>query len=333
MDSDQTFTALWVEEKPGGGVNRRIIQRKIGELPQGNLLVRVRYSSLNYKDALSASGNHGVTRHYPHTPGIDAAGEVVESSDPTFHPGDPVIVMNYELGVSIPGGYGQYIRVPVGWAIPLPPGVTLEQSMAYGTAGLTAAVSVDRLLRMGVQPAQGEVLVTGATGGVGIFAVGFLAREGFRVIAATGKPERAEFLKQSGAQTVIQREEVNDTSGKALLHARWAGVIDTVGGNYLATALASTQPGGTVTCCGNVASPELHTTVFPFILRGVNLVGIDVNQVTLAERQALWDRLSGAWKVDRLEELYRVVPLNGLEGEIQRILKGGQTGRVVVDLE
>jgi putative YhdH/YhfP family quinone oxidoreductase len=184
-----------------------------------------------------------------------------------------------------------------------------------------------------VQPAQGEVLVTGATGGVGIFAVEFLAREGFRVVAATGKPEKADFLKQSGATAIIQREELNDTSGRALLHARWAGVVDTVGGNYLATAIASTQPGGAVTCCGNVASPQLHTTVFPFILRGVSLLGIDVNQVTMAERQVLWKRISGDWKVDHLEELYRVVPLQELEGEIQRILKGGQTGRVVVNLD
>lgn len=332
MDADQEFNALWVEEQPGGGVTRQVIRRKVGDLPPGDLLVRVRYSSLNYKDALSASGNRGVTRKYPHTPGIDAAGEVVESTSPNFQSGDRVIVMDFDLGANTPGGYGQFIRVPAGWAMHLPEGITLEQSMAYGTAGLTAALSIDKLLKQGVSPGQGEVLVTGSTGGVGIFAVGMLAHQGFQVVAVTGKSEKADFLRRHGANRVIPRAEASDESGKPLLHAYWAGVVDTVGGNYLATALKTILPGGAVTCCGNVASPELHTTVFPFILRGISLLGIDVSQTPMEYRKELWAKITGSWAVAGLDELYRVVPVEELEPEIEKILKGGQSGRVVVKL-
>jgi acrylyl-CoA reductase (NADPH) len=200
MDSSTEFTALWVEEGADGQFTRRLARRKIGDLPPGEVLVRVRYSSLNYKDALSASGNRGVTRRYPHTPGIDAAGEVVESADPALQPGDAVIAMDHELGVSLPGGFGQYIRVPASYVLPLPPGLSLKDCMAYGTAGLTAAYGVARLEQCGLKPDQGEVLVTGATGGVGVFAVAMLARDGFTVVAATGKLNQAPLLKSLGAK-------------------------------------------------------------------------------------------------------------------------------------
>ncbi len=332
VDEATPFQALWIEELAGGGVTRSIVTRRVGDLPPGEVLVRVQYSSLNYKDALSASGNHGVTRHYPHTPGIDAAGVVMTSSVPAFSPGDPVVVMRGELGTNVPGGYGQYVRVPAEWVTALPEGLTLKESMAYGTAGFTAAMSVHRLEAYGIQPEDGEILVTGATGGVGIFSVFMLARDGYRVVAATGKTGERALLEKMGAAEVIARDEVNDTSGKALLSARWAGAVDTVGGNFLATALRATKPGGCVTACGNAASPELHMTVFPFILRGVALLGVDISHVPPALWAELWGRIADPWKVNALDAIIRETPLAALPTEIDRILRGGQVGRVVVNL-
>jgi putative YhdH/YhfP family quinone oxidoreductase len=332
VDEDTPFQALWVEEVQGGGVTRRIATRRIGDLPAGDVLVRVRYSSLNYKDALSASGNHGVTRRYPHTPGIDAAGVVVQSRTPALHPGDEVVVMGRELGANFPGGYGQYIRVPADWVFSLSAGLTLKESMAYGTAGFTAAMSVFRLEAYGVRPPDGEILVTGATGGVGVFAVAILVRDGYRVVAATGKLDQREMLAGLGAAQVIPREALNDTSGKALLNGRWAGVVDTVGGNYLATALRATKPSGCVTACGNAASAELHLTVFPFILRGVALLGIDMSLASPELTRELWQRIAGPWKVSGMQAFIHERPLEALDAEIERILHGGQAGRVVVDL-
>jgi acrylyl-CoA reductase (NADPH) len=293
----------------------------------------VKYSSLNYKDALSAAGNHGVTRTYPHIPGIDAAGVVETSSSARYQPGDEVLVTAAEMGVSQPGGYEQYLCVPENWLIPLPKGLSLRQSMVYGTAGFTAAMCVDRLARAGVTPDLGEILVTGATGGVGSLAVGILAKENFKVVAATGKTEHTRLLLALGAGQVISRNDVSDTSGKALLHARWAGVVDTVGGNYLSTAIRSTLPGGVVTTCGNAASPDLSLTVYPFILRGVSLLGIDATRPTSQERARLWSKLAQDWKLEVLDELARDVPLDGVDEEVRRMLAGGQTGRVVVSLD
>lgn len=333
MDSSTEFDALWVEETADGRFTRRIARRKIEDLPAGDVLIRVHYSSLNYKDALSASGNRGVTRHYPHTPGIDAAGIVVESKNPAFQPGDAVICLANELGVSLPGGFGQYICVPATLVQPLPPGLNLKECMAYGTAGLTAAYGVYRLERYGLAADQGEVLVTGATGGVGTFAVGMLASDGYSVVAATGKADQETFLRSLGARVVIQRESLNDDSGKGLLSARWAGAFDTIGGNYLATILKSTRPGGVVACCGNAASADLHLTVYPFILRGVALLGIDVLRADPSLRRELWDRIASHWRVPHIDALTRECRLEELEPEIERMLHGGQTGRVVVNIQ
>jgi acrylyl-CoA reductase (NADPH) len=326
------FQALLVEEIEGRGFTRRVVDRSIADLPAGEVLVKVHYSSLNYKDALSASGNRGVTRAYPHTPGIDAAGVVVSSSVPDFNPGQEVFSVSAELGVSCPGGFGQFIRVPANWLMVVPAGLSLYESMSYGTAGFTAALCVDQLQAAGVRPATGEVLVTGATGGVGIMAVGILAREGYQVTAATGKLEQAGLLEQMGASRVIHREEVNDTSGRPLLSGQWAGVVDTVGGNYLATAIRATRPEGAITACGNAASPDLPLTVFPFILRGVRLIGIDATRTQKEERARLWSKLGQAWKLPNLDLLAREVSLHQLDEEIEKILRGGQTGRVVVNL-
>jgi acrylyl-CoA reductase (NADPH) len=328
----EIFQALVVHETAESQFVRQIEERSLADLPQGDVLIRVHYSSLNYKDALSASGHRGVTRAYPHTPGIDAAGVVEESSDDRFRPGDRVLVTGYDLGMNTSGGFGQYVRVPAEWVVEVPRDLSLRESMIYGTAGVTAGLSVLKLQAQGVTPDQGEVLVTGATGGVGSLAVGILANDGYPVVAATGKLEAAQFLLDLGAQEVVHRDEVRDTSGRPLLSGRWAGAVDTVGGEYLATALKSTRIDGVVTCCGLVASPELPTTVYPFILRGVSLLGIDSQNCPMATRLRLWQKLAGEWKLAHLGDLARECSLDGLEVEIERILQGKQRGRVVVDL-
>ncbi|MFL6714504.1 MAG: YhdH/YhfP family quinone oxidoreductase, partial [Sulfurifustis sp.] len=276
--------------------------------------------------------NRGVTKQYPHTPGIDAAGVVEESSSSAFRAGDEVICTGFDLGMDTDGGFGEYIRVPAGWLVRLPKGMTLKESMIYGTAGFTAALCVDRLLKEGLQPAAGEVVVTGATGGVGSLAVGILARLGYRVIAVTGKMDQKEFLTRVGAAGVVGRDELDDKSGKPMITARWAGAVDTVGGNILATVLKSLKPNSAVACCGLVASPELHTTVFPFILRGASLFGINSVDRPLEHRRTLWGHLAADWKPPLLTQIARECRLEQLEPEIERILKGGQSGRVIVNL-
>ncbi len=329
--SPEKFTALIVEQPEPKKFTRRIGQKSIDELPEGDLVVKVHYSSLNYKDALSATGNPGVTRNFPHTPGIDAAGEVVECASGAFAPGEKVIVTSYDLGMETDGGFGQYIRVPSRWAVRLPEGLSLRESMILGTAGLTAGLSVLRLSQ-GVKPEDGDILVTGATGGVGSLAVDILARAGYRVVAATGKLGEAEFLKNLGAAEVVGRDEVTAGADRPMMKARWAGVVDAVGGDILAAAIKATQYGGVVTCCGLVASPELPINVFPFILRGVSLVGIDSAECPMEPRRQVWERLAGPWRLDHLDATATEVTLAGLEEKIAAILKGQIRGRTLVNL-
>jgi putative YhdH/YhfP family quinone oxidoreductase len=326
----EQFKAMIVAEQPEKKFTRRIGTRTINDLPEGELLIKVQYSSLNYKDALSATGNPGVTRKFPHTPGIDAAGEVVEDASGTFRPGDKVVVTGWDLGMNTPGGYGEYIRVPAGWAIPLPEGLSLRDSMILGTAGFTAGLCVHALADR-VNPAAGEILVTGATGGVGSVAVAILAKAGYQVVAVTGKADQVDFLKSLGAGEVITREMLMENANRPMMKERWAGAVDVVGGEMLAAVLKSTRYGGTVTCCGLVGSPELPVNVFPFILRGVSLLGIDSVQCPVEPRLAVWKKLAGEWRVD-LEALVSEVSLEELEGSIQSILKGGLRGRVLVKL-
>ena len=325
------FKAMVVAETENKKYERKITDRSIDDLPEGEVLVKVGYSSLNYKDALSASGNKGVTRKYPHTPGIDAAGVVAESVSPEFTPGDKVIVTSYDLGMNTSGGFGQYIRVPADWVVRLPENLTLKESMAYGTAGFTAGLSVFELENHHVSPEQGEILVTGASGGVGSIAVSILARLGYPVVAVSGKEKEKQFLHDLGAAEILTREAATDSSGRPLLKERWAGVIDTVGGDILATAIKSTRMGGTITCCGNVASHELNTTVFPFILRGARLIGINSQNCPMDIRQQIWQNLAGSWKIN-LGGLMAETTLEGLDEKIERILKGKLKGRVVVNL-
>ncbi len=331
MDS-KTFKAMVVQEKTDGTYTRRIAEKSLDDLPAGEVLVRVHYSSLNYKDGLSATGHRGVTKHYPHTPGVDAAGVVEESLSEAFQPGDEVIVTSYDLGMNTSGGFGQFIRVPAGWVVPLPENLSPKESMAYGSAGLTAGFCIFKLQEHGVTPERGEILVTGATGGVGSFAVAMLAKIGYQVVAVTGKMDEKQFLIDLGAKEIISRDEATDTSGKPLLKGRWAGVVDAVGGEILATAIRSTKLHGAVTCCGNVASPDLPINVYPFILRGISLVGIDSQSFPMTFRRQTWEKIASEWKLADLDRQTSVCSLEELNSEIDRILAGKQKGRVIVDL-
>ncbi len=331
MPLPQNFKAMVVSETADQKFIREIKHKELSDLPAGELLIEVKYSSLNYKDALSASGNKGVTRKYPHTPGIDAAGIVVTSSTSQFGAGDQVIVTGFDLGVNTSGGFGQYISVPAAWAVKLPQGLTLKESMGYGTAGLTAALCILRLMAFGLTKDSGEVLVTGATGGVGSVAVGILAKLGFNVVAATGKTEEKDFLERLGAKTIISREEANDASGRPLQKGRWAGTVDTVGGSILATAIKTTKYGGLVAACGNAMSADLAVSVYPFILRGVSLLGVDSVEIPMTTRLRTWQKLAQDWKLD-LSGLVSECALAELSPKIDLILKGGIRGRVVVDL-
>jgi acrylyl-CoA reductase (NADPH) len=333
MDTATRFRALVVEKTADKQIVRAIRERSISDLPPGELLVRVHYSSLNFKDALSATGHPGVTRQFPHTPGIDAAGEVVSCTCGSFSPGEKVLVTSYDLGMETDGGYGQYIRVPSDWAVRLPDGLTLRESMALGTAGFTAGLSVLKLERAGVRPCGGDILVTGATGGVGSIAVAILSQTGYRVVAATGKSADAGLLTSLGAAEVISREEVSAGAERAMLAERWSGAVDVVGGATLAAVLKSMKYGGTVTCCGLVGSPELPVNVYPFILRGVSLLGIDSVQCPRETREDVWKLLADGWKPARLNDLVTECTLDGLEEQIQKIMQGGITGRVVVNMQ
>ncbi len=325
-----TFRALQVTNPQPKQFVRQVVERSVDELPAGELLVQVAYSSLNFKDALSATGNPGVTRNFPHTPGIDAAGTVIECSDGRFSPGDEVIVTSYDLGMETDGGFAEMIRVPSSWAVRLPEGMSLKQSMMFGTAGLTAALSVQQLIEGGVTPDQGEILVTGATGGVGSLAVAILAKGGFQVTAATGKASESDYLKDLGATTVISRAEVTANGERPMLKPRWAGVVDCVGGDMLAAAIKATRYDGVVTCCGLVGSPNLEINVFPFILRGVRLIGIDSAECPMPRRQTVWNKLAGEWCLPQLETMNDEIGLEGLEQAISAMLAGTLKRRQLV---
>lgn len=327
------FKAMVVTENNDKYFSREIVNRDVSTLPAGDILINVKYSSLNYKDALSSSGNKGVTKKYPHTPGIDAAGIVVESKNENFCPGDEVLITGYDLGMNTSGGYGQYIQVPAAWVVKLPSHLSLKETMIYGTAGFTAALSIYKLIHSGVKATDGNILVTGATGGVGSIAVRILHKLGYAVIAATGKADAKEMLLNMGAKDIILRNELDDTSGRMLLKGTYAGVVDTVGGNMLATAIKSTSYGGSVTCCGNVAAPELLTSVYPFILRGITLYGVDSVMCPMELRIRIWSLLANEWKLDNLDQNVEEVSLAGLNEKIDLILKGKLHGRTIVNLD
>lgn len=327
-----TFRAMIVRETDDKKYIRRISEKTLEELPEGEVLIRVRYSSLNYKDALSATGNKGVTRKFPHTPGIDASGEVASSESSEFQPGDKVLVTGYDLGMNTSGGFEQYIRVPASWIVRLPDNLSYRESMVYGTAGFTASMSVLRLTRHGFKPESGDVLVTGATGGVGAIAVSILAKLGYRVFGLSGKPDAEKYLLSLGAQGAIPRDDVASQPDRPLLDRKWAAVVDTVGGRILANAIKLADYQAPVTTCGNIAGADLDMTVYPFILRGITLYGINSANCPMEERKVLWKHMATDWKPDNLDQLSREIGLEGLDREIDLMLEGKGQGRKVVNV-
>ena len=327
MTAYKAYVVSEIEDKKFAGEVRDL---DTADLPAGDVLIKVEYSSLNYKDALSASGNKGVTREYPHTPGIDAAGTVIESSAAQFNSGEEVIVVGYDLGMNTAGGFGEYIRVPAEWVVRKPAALGLRESMILGTAGFTAALCVDKLLAAGLNGDRGEVLVTGASGGVGSVAVALLSKLGFSVAAVTGKAEAESWLRELGAQTVIGREELGEPTPKPLLKPVWAGAVDTVGGPTLCNILKSLQYGCSAAACGMVQSPALDITVFPFILRGVNLLGVDSVELALPVKQAMWDKLAGDWQLEGLDSLATEITLDELDASLKQVLAGKARGRFLL---
>lgn len=327
-----SFRCLWVERAEDGSIRRSFVSRPLGELPPGEVLIRTAYSSLNYKDALAAHGHPGVVRRFPHIPGVDAAGAVVACETGDFAPGDAVVVTGYEMGAERWGGYAEWVRVPREWVVPLPAALSVLDAMTYGTAGLTAAMCVRALLDHGVAPEKGDVVVTGASGGVGSIAVAILAKLGFRVTAVTGKPQAVPLLRSLGAAEFLSRDEALDASEKPLLSGRWAGAVDTVGGRILTTVLRSLKHGACAAACGLAGGNRLDMTVYPFILRGVTLAGIDAAYAPLEFKRRIWSLLAGDWRVERLAELRRVVTLESLEPYFDEILAGNVMGRVVIEI-
>jgi len=328
------FKALWITETETGTFERTIVDRLIDDLPAGEIVIQVQYSSLNYKDALSATGNKGITRKFPHTPGIDAAGVVEISRNEQFAVGDEVLVTGYDLGMNTCGGFGQFIRVPASWVVKKPAGLSLKDCMIIGTAGFTAACALYKMELMKMQPGAGPIVVTGSTGGVGSVAVSILSKAGYEVIAVSGKTNALEYLQHLGATRVEDRSFVLDTSKKALLKPQWAGAIDTVGGDTLVTLLKGCQPEGSVVSTGLVASPKLDATVYPFILNGVNLLGIGSAETPMAVRLIIWEKLNTDWNIkDKLAAIAKEVTLEELNSTyIDSILQGKIMGRIVVNL-
>ncbi|MBU3070098.1 YhdH/YhfP family quinone oxidoreductase [Aestuariicella sp. G3-2] len=327
-----TFRALWVVENDSSHYEQSIVERNIGDLPEHPLLIKVSYSSLNYKDALSAHGHKGVTRQYPHTPGIDAAGTVVSDSSDTFQPGDKVIVTGYDLGMNTAGGLAEYIRIPATWAVPCPDSMTLRESMIYGTAGLTAALCINKLLQAGAQPEDGDVAVTGATGGVGSLAIAILARLGFSVAALTGKLEAAERLTGLGATKVIDRNSLDELTDKALAKPQWGHAIDCLGGDYLFSLVKSLNYGGSVAACGLASAPDFKGSVIPFILRNVNLLGVDSVELPLEVKAGIWEQLSQDYKVEKLGSMAEEISLEQVPQYLDQIHNGHALGRYLVKM-
>ena len=327
---DSLFKAFTVFENEDGSFKSEIISKSVDDLPPGDVLVRVDFSSLNYKDALSATGNKGVTKKYPHTPGIDAVGTVEDTSHSSFKIGDQVIVSGYDMGQNTAGGFGEYIRVPREWVALMPEGLTKKESIILGTAGMTAGLSLRELQKK--NGIEGKLaVVTGATGGVGCLAVKLLSQLGADVTAVTGKVDSEDFLKSIGAVEVINREQLAENFHQPLASGKWDIGVDVVGGEMLAGLMTCLKLGGSVACCGLVGGSTIETTIFPYILRGNSLIGIDSGNIPISEKEEIWILFANEWKIE-LNDLSRTITLNELDQEIESILKGGQVGRIIVSL-
>ena len=326
------YRALFTRESDDGSFTRSIVKRDTSDLPDNEVLVKVQYSSLNFKDAMAAHGNRGVTREFPHQGGIDAAGVVEQSTSAAFKPGDKVLVTGYDLGMNTPGGLAGYIRVPAAWVLPSPRGLAPKRSMLFGTAGLTAQLCINKLTQMGVTPDSGQVLVTGATGGVGSIAVALLANAGFEVIASSGKADQIQWLKDIGASEVIDRAELAEFNKRPMLKERFAGAVDVVGGDTLGNVIKSLKAGGSVACCGLVQSPAFDATVLPFILRGVNLLGVDSVEIPLSEKQAAWKQLARCAKLPAIAQINTEIPLKQVPEALEKMFAGGVMGHTLVKI-
>ncbi|MEI6857361.1 YhdH/YhfP family quinone oxidoreductase [Psychrilyobacter sp.] len=323
------FKAIRIFEEDGQYIPK-IVERKIEDLPKGDVVIKVLYSSLNYKDALSCTGNKGVTRNFPHTPGIDAAGVVYSSENTDFKAGEEVFITGYDLGMNTDGGFGEYIRIPSSWIIKKPKNLSLKEAMIYGTAGFTSALSIYELILI-VDPEDGPILVTGASGGVGSHSVKFLVKLGYEVVGVVENEEKRKFLLGLGASDTLTRDEFKDTTNKAMLKQTWAGIIDTVGGDPLSTAIRSLKYGGVVTTCGNVAGGNIdHMNVYPFILRGVRLIGIDSVQCPKEKRNEVWSMLANSWKASQLEDGIIEVQLEEILEKVHDMLNSRLIGRVIL---
>lgn len=327
-----TFRALVTRELEPGRHGCSIETRSLDDLPPGEITISVEYSSLNYKDMLSATGHKGITRRYPHTPGIDAAGTVVASSEPSIPVGSKVVVIGYDLGMNTPGGFGGMIRVPARWVLERPSALTARASMQFGTAGLTAALCVDALLADGLVRERGDVLITGASGGVGSIATAILAKHGFRVVAVSRKAEARDFLLALGAAEVVTPDEVTTSQGKPLAKERWAAAVDTVGGELLFEILKATRYGGSVAACGMSAGVEFRGNVYPFILRGVHLLGVDSVELPRDRKQAALHRLASEHAIDSLDRIATEISLDELPLAIESVRTSTMIGRRVVRL-
>ncbi len=326
-----TFRALLLEQIDGN-VQASLKELPPSDLPAGEVLVSVAYSSLNYKDGLAVTNKGRIIRNFPMVPGIDLAGTVEESASPAYKPGDAVLVTGWGIGERSWGGYAQKARVKADWLVPLPDGLTVQQAMGIGTAGFTAMLCVLTLEERGVRPDGREVLVTGAGGGVGSIAVAVLAKLGYNVVAATGRAETHAYLRSLGAKDLLDRNAIAKPSGRPLESERWGGAVDTVGGDALAAILPSMAYRSTVACCGNAAGINLNTTVFPFILRGVGLIGCESVQCPQPRRREAWQRLARDLPKSALEQIIQVAPLADVPRLSEAILAGQIRGRVVVDV-
>lgn len=326
----ETYRCFLVRKTGNDRIETGIEQIPLRDLAAGEVLIRVKYSSLNFKDTMGASGHPGIVRKFPHVPGIDSAGVVAESSSPLYRVGDEVIATGHELGVERYGGWGEYVRVPATWIVPRPAGLTLEESMIYGTAGFTAAQCVQALQQHGIRPDRGEVVVTGATGGVAAIAIMILAKLGYSVTAASGKKDREAWLTSLGAKKVLGREAVTDEARKPMLGTKYAAAVDTVGGSTLVALIKSLQQRGCVAACGVVGGAELSLTVYPFILRGVSLQGIDSAWCPEDNRAAIWKLLASDWKPQKLSEIATVIDLDQVADAVRQMQRGEHVGRTVV---
>jgi len=328
-----TFRALEASETEGK-FSLKIVEKNVADLPEGDLLIKVDFSSLNYKDAMSASGMPGVTRNYPHTPGYDAVGKITESRVADFKEGDEVIVTGYDLGMNTSGGFGEYIRVPSNWAVHLPKGLTAKQSMSLGTAGLTAGLSIHALdsFREYTGLKNTKSVVSGATGGVGSISVMLLSKLGSEVTAVTGKNDQSDFLHTIGASNILSREELAETARKPIGKSLWDVGVDVASGEILSLLLTSLSPGGAVACSGLVGGPSFESSIFPFILRGNALIGIDSVEIPLKDKDHIWEHFAHDWVLEGLDKITKEVSLDNLEVEIESILSGNQVGRVLVKI-